>query len=137
MDAQFFYDRGVAKSRTRDYLGAIEDYTKVIEMTSSSERRTITTKHPDGSIEHVDVIETSEGNVNAYFNRGCAYLDIRIYEVAIHDFSKVIEYTPEDAEVYFKRATAYYCLNKDVEANEDLETAIRLNPQYTKDNFYV
>ncbi|NCT95381.1 MAG: tetratricopeptide repeat protein [Chitinophagaceae bacterium] len=136
MDAQFFYNRGVEKSKTRDYLGAIEDYSKVIEMTSSSERRTITTKHADGSVEHVDVIETSEGNTNAYFNRGCAYLDIRIYEAAIHDFSIVIKYTPEDAEAYFKRATAYYCLNKDEEANDDLETAIKLNPQYSRDMFY-
>lgn len=110
MDAQSYYNRGVEKSNSKDYLGAIEDYTKVIELTSSSGRRTISTKHPDGSIEHVDVIETSEGDTNAYYNRGCAYFDIRIYEAAIHDFSKVIEYTPEDAEAYFRRATAYYCL---------------------------
>jgi hypothetical protein len=69
---------------------AIENYTKVINMTWSSGRRTITTKHPDGSIELVDVIEKSEGDTNAYFNRGCALFDIRIYVAPICDFSKVI-----------------------------------------------
>jgi tetratricopeptide (TPR) repeat protein len=57
------------------------------------------------------------------------------YTKAIEDFSKEIEYSPDDAEFYYKRATALYCLSLDNEANEDLKMANKLDPKYTNELF--
>lgn len=135
MDSEFFFNQGVEKSRNRDLKGAIEDYSKAIELTSGMSRRTITTKQPDGSTTHVDVIETTEGNANMYFNRGCAYFDIGNYVEAVDDYSKFIEYNQEDGEVYFKRATANYCLENDNEVEEDLAIAFKLHNKYNRELF--
>src|ERR1035437_6240968 len=135
MDAQFFFNRGLEKSTNRDLIGAIDDYTKAIELSSRITKRTITTKKSDGSMEHVNIIETNEGNVNVYFNRAFSYFAIGNYLASINDYSKVIEYSPKDAEAYFKRAAANYCFQNDKGADEDLSIAIKLNPKYSRELF--
>lgn len=135
MDAEFFFNQGVQKSRNRDLEGAIADYTKAIELSSGTIKRTITTKEPGGITTNVNIIETTEGNANIYFNRACAYFDIGNYSAAVNDYSKFIEYNQQDAEVYFKRATANYCLENDDEVKEDLAIAYKLDNKYTRDLF--
>lgn len=135
MDAQFYFNRGVERSKNNDLLGAIEDYSAAIILTSSRTKKTISNKQPDGSITHVDVIEESEGDVNTYFNRGDAYFKLGKYGEAYEDYSKIILYNQQDAEVYFKRAIVNYCLENDVESNEDLATAFKLDPKYDRELF--
>lgn len=134
MDAEYFFNQGIEKSRNRDLKGAIEDYTKAIELSSGMTRRTINTKE-DCNTKHVDVIETTEGNVNMFYNRACAYFDTGNYAAAVEDYSKFIEYNQEDGEVYFKRATANYCIEKNQKVEEDLAIAFRLNPKYNGELF--
>lgn len=133
MDAEFYFNRGVEKSKKRDLQGAIEDYSAAIVLTSGTIRKTITTKHPDGSSESVNVIEISEGKENIYFNRACVYIDLGNYIAAINDLSKFIEYNENDAEVFFKRAIANYCLGNDNDVDQDLRLATSLDPKYNKD----
>ena len=135
MEAQHFFDIGVDKIRKQDFNGAIEAFTKTILLTSSNDRRTISEKHSDGSTSHVDIVEMSEGRGNVRFNRGIAYMAIGKFEEAIEDFSKEIEYAPNDAEFYYHRAIAFYSIGRDNEAGSDLTRANQLDPKYTKELF--
>jgi tetratricopeptide (TPR) repeat protein len=138
MDAQQFFNSGVQKSFKNDFIGAIEDYTIAIKLSSSITPKTITNKYTEGSAnitEQVNVYDINEENTSMYFNRGCAYLAIGKFNDAVQDFSKVLEHTPDDAEVYFKRATANYCLRHDEMAKSDLSTAMKLDSKYTEEMF--
>jgi tetratricopeptide (TPR) repeat protein len=135
MDAGFFFNEGLKKSKSKDLAGAIEDYSKAIFLSSGMSKQHITTKHPDGSIEHIDVINITEGTANMYFNRASAYFDAGNYEAAVNDYSKFIEYNQQDGEAYFRRATANYCLENDKEAEDDLAIALSLDPKYSKELF--
>lgn len=135
MDAQYFFDKGVQKLRNSDFHGAIEDFTATISFTSGFERRTVREQHQDGSTSEVNILDINEGRGNVRFNRGLAYMAIGEYTKAIEDFSKEIEYSPNDAEFYYHRATALYCLSQDIEANKDLTMANNLDPKYTRTLF--
>ena len=135
MDAKFYFNQGIEKSRQKDFLGAIQDYTTAIKLTSGVTKRTITENHPNGTLVHTNVFDISEGFGEIYFNRGLAYLDIGKYIEAVEDFAKVIEYAPNDAEAYFKRAVANYCLENDSEMKDDLTKAFNLDSKYTKELF--
>jgi tetratricopeptide (TPR) repeat protein len=135
MEAEFYFNRGVKKSQDRDLKGAIEDYSMAILLSSGSTRKTVMTERPAGSSESTNIIETSEGNESMYFNRACAYLDLGNYLAAISDLTKFIEYNYTDAEVFFKRAIANYCIENDESAEQDLRTATSLDPKYDKKAF--
>lgn len=135
MDAQTFFDKGVEKIQNQDFNGAIEDFTAAITLTSGVERKTVAEHHQDGSTIQFDIVQTSEGRGNIYFNRGIAYMALGQYAEAIQDFTKEIEYSPNDAELYYKRGTALYCLGRDNEAEADLIAAHNLNPIYTHQLF--
>jgi len=40
-------------------------------------------------------------NVEAFYNRGTAYFELKQFEQAIQDFNKAIELNPNDAEAYY------------------------------------
>jgi len=134
MDAQFFFTQGIEKFQNRDYLGAIQDYTTAIKLTSGITPGVVTEQIPGGTMR-TNVFNISEGFGEIYFNRGLAYMDIGQYGEAYDDFSKIIEYAPKDAEVYFKRAVVNYCLENDDEMEDDLKKAYALDPKYTKEFF--
>lgn len=135
MEAEFYFNRGVERSVSRDLEGAIEDYTMAISLASGSLKKTITNKNPDGSLESTIVTESSEGNESMYFNRACAYLDLGNYNSAIADLTKFIEYNNSDGEVFFKRAIANYCLGNDENVEEDLKSANTLDSKYNIETF--
>lgn len=60
-------------------------------------------------------IELSPGNPEAYFQRGFISLITRNYSAAIEDFSLAIALHPDFADALFRRGTAYYFGEKDIE----------------------
>ena len=68
----------------------------------------------------------------AYTNRGNAYNDKGDYDLAIQDYTKAIELTPDDAEAYYNRGNAYALKGACDPAIQDLTKAIRLRPRYAK-----
>ena len=136
MDAQFFFNRGIEKFRNKDYFGAIEDYTTAIKLTSVITPETITEHLPDGVSVHTNIFNIREGFAEIYFNRGLSYMDIGKYAEAYEDFSKIIDYYPNDAEVYFKRAIVNYALEDDVESKKDLSKAFSLDSKFTETFFW-
>jgi tetratricopeptide (TPR) repeat protein len=132
--AQTAYDynkSGLAKFKIADYQGAIEDYTKAIELASDTIGLNILKKMPlqiafgeacvnrgnskarlkdyQGAIldynKAID-INTSEKYDHPFFNRGIAKGNLGDYRGAILDFNKSIEKTPDFADAYYTRGNA-------------------------------
>ena len=78
-------------------------------------------------ISYTRKIQENPNDTTAYFNRGETYLNLKQYEAAIRDFSKIIdEITPNfsgyyNEQAYYKRGLAYSCLKKCEKATQDFE----------------
>ena len=79
-DTEAIFEQGINKLSAKDYGGAIEAFTKVVQ--------------------------SNPKDAEAYYNRGVAYAQLKQYEKAIADYSKVIELSPDDMEAYENRALA-------------------------------
>ena len=77
-----YYNRGCAKDELKDFTGAIDDYTKAIELGSN--------------------------NASEYLNRGLAKYELHFFQAAIEDYNKAIEIEPNKSTAYFGRANAEY-----------------------------
>ena len=130
------YNLGLSRQRAGDLTGAIEAYTRAIELDKT----------------YSDV----------YNNRGVAYMTQKDYTAAVADFTRSIELAPSDAaynnraniyftqqkieeaiadftaglkikasvEAYVNRGVGYERTNRDTLALADYEAAIRLNPNF-------
>ncbi|MBA3609048.1 MAG: tetratricopeptide repeat protein [Chthoniobacterales bacterium] len=72
------------------------------------------------SIREVDI----EGRTR----RGFAYRNLKKYDLALEDFSKVIEARPKDAEAYRRRIYLYRQMNENEKAIADLKKLLELKP---------
>ena len=103
----------------KDYQGAIEMYTKAIELKPSFE--------------------------DAYFNRAQNYLKLKKYDEAITDFTKTISINPKAADAYNGRGYVYYLAYQGEDDTDkalaDFAKAIELDPKnpmayYNRANIY-
>ncbi len=92
--------QGMEKGIQGDYQGAIADFGEVIR------------RNPH--------------ELEAYYNRGIAYVQMTEYQKAITDFDRAIKLDPNSAEVYLERAKVYYLLGNYPQTRVDLQTAIQL-----------
>ena len=63
-----------------------------------------------------------------YFDRANAYAAQKKYDLALSDFSKVIELDPNNADAYNARGNAYLQLDKTDLAIQDINKAIAIDP---------
>jgi len=73
----------------------------------------------------------------AYANRGNSYVDKGEYNLAISDYTKVLEINPKDARVYCDRGWTYY-LKKEYDKswkdiNKAQELGYQIPPKYLED----
>ncbi|NLN73143.1 MAG: tetratricopeptide repeat protein, partial [Bacteroidales bacterium] len=101
-----YYNKGVELDESKDYHGAIDAYTKAIELNP----------------------KLSE----AYYNRGLAKYNIQDYNGAIADCTKAIELNPKDAEAYNNRGLAKDDIQDFNSAIADYTKAIELNPKLSE-----
>ena len=97
-----YFDRGVSNNNSKQYIKAIEDFTKAIEL------------YPD--------------RADAYFNRGLVYQGLEQYIKAINDYTKAIRLNPYDTATYNNRGYSYYNLGQYEEALKNYAKAIKLDP---------
>ena len=68
--AQFYYERAIKKEKSKDFEGAIEDYTKIIELSSKN----------------------SKDRFNGLNGRGFVYAkELKNYKAAMKDFNEIIK----------------------------------------------
>ncbi len=67
-----------------------------------------------------------------YFNLGYIHQEyLKVYEVAIENYTKAIAIEPRYLEAYYNRGLCYEELKDYEKAEKDLRHALKLNPQYT------
>jgi Flp pilus assembly protein TadD len=98
--AQDFINSGIDKYDEDNFAGAIEDFSKAIELENT--------------------------NLEAYFKRGVAKVMIDDFAGAIADYSKAIEINPNYSEAYYKRGLVKVLQNDKTGACEDYQTAGKL-----------
>ncbi len=103
-NADAYYNRGVAHGKVRNYMQAISDFDRAIEI------------DPEYSA--------------AYYNRSLAYGKLGNYKQAIADCDRAIGINPEYADAYYTRGLAYSKLGNYTQAISDFDRAIGINPEY-------
>ena len=98
--------KGLAYHQGRDYVAAIEHYTRSIEL---------------GPLTYVNFV-----------NRGDAYTQIEEYDLAIQDLDKAIELNPNEPAAYHNRGNAYGRKGEIERAIADFSRVIELNPRHAK-----
>ncbi len=93
--------RGLARTELGQYPGAIDDFTKALEL------------HPTSAVQ-------------AY--RGWTYLVVDSPKLALRDFELAIELDPKNADAYNGRSYAHAKLGRHGEAVQDVAEALRLGP---------
>jgi len=105
-DAQDYLQRGIEAYQSDNRDDAIEYYTEVIRL------------------EPTDISVVSL----AHYSRGVAYGEKGEIDLAIDDYNKTIQLTPDFAEVYNNRGYAYREKDEFERAVEDYNQAIQLKP---------
>jgi tetratricopeptide (TPR) repeat protein len=132
-----YNDRGVAKFRSGNIQGAIQDYDRAISIApkygESYVNRGIAkfrVGNVKGAIQDYDraiAIDPKDGE--AYYNRGIARFESGEERSAIKDFDRAIAIDPQDAEVYGNRGFAKSTLGDKKGAVTDLTKAAKLFKQ--------
>ncbi len=134
--SQFYYNRGIKKSKLGSYEEAIRDYNKAIELNPNDARAYHNRGYAksklgifDEAIRDYDkAIELTPNATKIYNSRGIAKAKLGRYEEAIKDFEKVIELDPNDAIAYNNRGTAKDKVGRVDEAIRDYNKVIELDP---------
>ena len=99
-----YFFRADRKYIEGDFSGAIQDYSKAIDL------------NPNYAF--------------AYFTRCISYAALKQYERAIQDYDKAIELNPNYADAYNNRSNCYLSKHELEKALEDCNKALQLSPNY-------
>jgi len=92
--------RAAAERATGDSAGAIQDYTKALDLTPSLEY---------------------------YFQRGSTYQLLGEHRLALADLDKAVEYSPDQPHLYFARAQSRAALGDAAGAKSDIQTGRKID----------
>lgn len=135
-----YINNGNTKYTSKDYYGAIADYTKAIELDSKNSvacynRGNVKSALKDyyGAIaDYTKAIELDPNNANIYFWRGVAKVNLKDYYGVIADCTKAIELGLDSADIYYLRQFAKANLKDYYGAIADCTKAIELAPNNAK-----
>jgi len=105
-DAAAYIERGDSYKDSDEYMKAIAEYDKAIELDPQY--------------------------AQAYYNRGYTYKELGEHQKAIDDFSRAIEIDPQFAKAYNNRGIVYKELDEHQKAIDDYSRAIEIDPQHAK-----
>lgn len=75
-------------------------------------------------------IELAPNRGTAYFNRGVTYSILRVHDKAIQDYTKTLQYAPEQAPIaYMNRGISYAALQQKQNAISDFQKVLQYNPK--------
>lgn len=132
-----YYNNGITKYISKDYIGAIEEFDRAIEIKSNESdyyyfRGLAKSNLKDnlGAIIDFDIaIKLTPKFYGAYFKRGLAKLVLQQYKESIIDFDVVIENSTNIKDAFYCRGTAKVNLKDYKNAIIDFSSAIELNPK--------
>ncbi len=100
----FYSNRGWSRRELGDYVGAIQDFTKAVQLNPNF--------------------------AEAYSNLGVVRSQLGQYDEALAQCNKAIRLRPSDARTYYIRGLAFSNLGHYSQAITDFSKAVELNPQY-------
>jgi tetratricopeptide (TPR) repeat protein len=75
-------------------------------------------------------IELDPKKGSSYFNRGVTYSILRIHDKAIQDYTKTLQYIPEQApSAYMNRGMSYAAIKQNQNAIADFQQVLKYNPK--------
>ncbi|MEO0536487.1 MAG: tetratricopeptide repeat protein, partial [Cyanobacteria bacterium P01_A01_bin.123] len=143
--AQEYYEDGNAKRDSENYQGAIDDYTKAIELNpdyaDAYNNRGIAKRalgdNQDAIDDYTKAIELNPNYADAYTNRGNAKGALEEYQGAIADHTKAIELNSDYALAYNNRGIAKRALGDNQGAIDDYNEAIQIDQNWGNIGLYV
>ena len=116
--AEEYYNQGYAKFESKDYSGAIADYTKAIELNpkytfvyyNRGLAKNLLKDFRGAKVDFTKAIEIDPADAKLYGNRGIAKANLKDYQGAIVDYTKAIELDSAYALAYHNRGIAKYRL---------------------------
>ena len=138
-----YLDRAKVKEKSGDIKGAIEDYTRSIEMNNQSpqgkkfnrttyiERAKLKIKEKDfeGAIsDYQRALELKPDDITTRRELAKLKIDTKDYKGALSEYSRIIEEKPNDAKSYSDRATIHQLMRNYNLALEDARKAVSLDP---------
>lgn len=138
LKADDFYLQGVDKYTQRDYQGAIERFTKAIEINSKYANAYIgrgfvydgLKQHDKALADYNRVLEIDDRNAIAYSNRGKVYDDLKQPDKALADYNRAIKLDSQNAIAYYNRGNNYYGRKQYYKAITDYNKTLKINPGF-------
>lgn len=135
-----FFSSGLSRAKSKDYKGAILDYTRAIDFNPNNymaytNRGTSKANLKDYQGALSDLTKAIEINpyiAEAYKTRGAMKGMLSDFSGAVADASKAIELNPNDGMAFFNRGTSKMDLDDFYGATIDFTKSIELNPNYGK-----
>ncbi|MFT5723431.1 MAG: tetratricopeptide (TPR) repeat protein [Bacteroidia bacterium] len=132
--AQFYFNRGYAKTELEYYTSAIRDYTKTIEsgyrLAEAFYERGFCydqINNTEGAIlDYTSAISINNQYAEAYNNRGYTKYKMKDYKSAIKDYTKAIQYKNTFTNAYVNRGFAKNALGSNKAACKDWRKALSL-----------
>ncbi|MBC8122754.1 MAG: tetratricopeptide repeat protein [Gemmatimonadaceae bacterium] len=138
MDAAQFYHQAVSRALMEDFLGAIEDFDRVIHLNPNDadafyNRGFVRYKlgNKQGAIEdYTKAVCINPKKAAAYLNRGSVRLELADEQGAIEDYTQTILLNSTCLEAYYHRGRARSCLGDYHGAIEDFNRTLNFNPTF-------
>jgi tetratricopeptide (TPR) repeat protein len=132
-----FISAGDAKFSSKDYTGALTDYTSAIQLNADSIEPFIKRaacnvalkKYDKAVLDYNKALKIKSDTVQILFLRGSAYNAASNFKLAFEDFSAVIRISANYYEAYMQRAFACEGLENYRSATYDYGEAIRIKPK--------
>lgn len=132
-----YLNRGNLLSEQQQYLKAIADFNRSIEITPVNPmayyNRGIAYKHLNefekAIADYSTAIAQKDTLFQAYYNRGLLFARIKNFEKAIKDYTRTIELSPEHAKAWNNRGEAYRAIGDSEKAISDFSQSIQINPE--------
>jgi uncharacterized protein (TIGR02145 family) len=141
-----YFVKGSSKNGMGDYKGAIDDYTKAIELNPeigffyNYRGNTFDSlkKSDEALADYAKAIELNPKYVDPYINRGILKYKVTDYHGAIADFNKTTEIFPEieNYSLYYFRGLAKYKLQDYGGAIADFTRAGEIRPKIKEPYYY-
>lgn len=127
---------GIAKHDLKDYIGALENYKKSIELNPNIARTYLEignaklklNDYKGAILDYSKSIELDSNLADTYHNRSIAKSKLTDYQGVIDDCTKTIQIDCKYSRAYFNRGIAYANLQEYQEAIIDMSKVVELDP---------
>lgn len=135
MSAKDYYNCGLIRFGSKDYLGAILDCTKAIQLDANYAEAYSTrgaskynSKDYTGAIDDLTkAMQLDPNNSTAYYFRGLCKCELKDLKGSIDDLTKAIEIKPDYAQAFFVRGIVKSVSGNNKAAMVDLEQSKNLS----------